>query len=90
MCSLCKEQSILSRKTIQNAFFFFFLIMPLVWLRLLILYQAPHSGALGPTYSALVDLKGWHVHYGCHVHQVSIVLFYLSHAKGVLMYLSDG
>ena len=33
MCSLSKEQSILSRETIQNAFFFFFRIMPafLTW-----------------------------------------------------------
>ena len=36
---LSKEQSILSRETIQNAFF---RIMPLFRLRLFILYQAPH------------------------------------------------
>ena len=38
MCSPSKEQSILSRKTIQNAFFFFFRIKPLFWLKFVILY----------------------------------------------------
>ena len=52
MCLLSKEQSILSRETIQNAFFS--RIMPLFRLRLFIFYQVPHSRALAPVCGALV------------------------------------
>ena len=53
MCSLSKEQSMLSRETIQNAFF---RIVPLFRLKHFILYQAPHSQVLPPTCGALVLL----------------------------------
>ena len=46
MCSLSKEQFILSRETIQHAFF---RIIPLFWLRLFIRYQTPHSRPVAPT-----------------------------------------
>ena len=55
MCSLSKEQSILSRETNQNVSFFFFRIMPFFRLRLFILYQAPLSQALAPTCGAHVS-----------------------------------
>ena len=48
MCSLSKEQSILSKETIQNAFF---RIMSLF--RHFILYQAPYSRALAPACGAV-------------------------------------
>ena len=50
MCSLSKEQSILSRETIQNRF----LNCASFRLRLFILYQACHSQALTPACGALV------------------------------------
>ena len=53
MCSLSKEQSILSKETIQNAFFFFF--FRIMSLFPLIFYQAPHSQALAPACSALIS-----------------------------------
>ena len=62
MCPLSKEQSILSRETIQNVFF---RIMPLF--QLFILYQAPQtilpisspiSRALAPTCGTLVYFSG--------------------------------
>ena len=37
---------------------YFFRITPLFWLKLVILYQAPHSQALAPTCCALVYPKG--------------------------------
>ena len=49
-------QSLLSRETIQNAFFFCFSeLFPPFQLRLFILYQVPHSRALAPAWSALVS-----------------------------------
>ena len=54
MCSLSKEQSILSMDTIQNAFFFFPRIMPLFRLRLFIFYRVTHSRALPPACVAVV------------------------------------
>ena len=53
MCSLSREQSILSRETIQNTFFHV-RIMPIFRLRLCFPYQAPHSRALAPACCALV------------------------------------
>ena len=53
MCSLSKEQSILSRETIQNAFFSPE-AYPLFRLKLFILYQALQRLALSPAYGALV------------------------------------
>ena len=50
LCSLSKEQSILSREIIQNAFFS--IIMPLFRLRHFIHYQAPYSRALAPAYAS--------------------------------------
>ena len=55
MCSLSKEQFILSRETIQNAYSF--RMMPLFRLRLFILYQAPHSQALAPVCDALFSFR---------------------------------
>ena len=52
MCILTKEQSILSKGTILNAFFPG--IMPLFQLGLSILCQAPHSRALALACGALV------------------------------------
>ena len=46
MCSLSKEQSIVSMETIQNAFFFL--------LEFFILYQASHSAAFAPPCGAFV------------------------------------
>ena len=58
MCLLSNEQSILSRETIQNAFFFFiFILNPVFLLRLFILYQALHSPALAPGCGALVLIR---------------------------------
>ena len=54
MCSLSKEQSIVSRETIQNDFCF--RIMPLFRLQLN-LHQAPHSQALAPACGALCTKK---------------------------------
>ena len=50
MCTLSKDQSILSRETIQ---FFFKELCPFFKLRLFILYQASRSRALAPACGAL-------------------------------------
>ena len=50
MCSLSKEQSILSKEIIQNVFF---RIIPPFWVY--ILYQAPQSQVLAPAFGALVN-----------------------------------
>ena len=52
MCSLSKEQSILSRETIQNEFLSE--LFPFFDCRLFILYQTPHSQAMAPACGALV------------------------------------
>ena len=52
-CTLSKEQSIVSKETIQNAILFSELC-PFKRLRLFILYQSLHSRASAPTCGALV------------------------------------
>ena len=56
MCSLSKEQSILSK--VVNSKCTFFGVMPLCRLRLFILYQAPHSRVLAPACGALGLFSG--------------------------------
>ena len=62
-CLLSKELSILSRETIQDAFFFF-VIVSLFRLGIVIHYQAPHRQALATACHALVvriyvKIMGW-------------------------------
>ena len=52
MCSLSKEQSMLSRETIQNTFFPE--LCPFLSLTFYP-YQAPHSRELAPAFGALVN-----------------------------------
>ena len=49
-----KERSIVSGRQLKMQFFFFPEVCRFFDLRLFILYQAPHSWALAPTYGALV------------------------------------
>ena len=61
MCSLSKEQSMLSRENSSECIFFFFFnfrIMPLFQPRIFIPYQSPHSRALTPTCGAFVLPQG--------------------------------
>ena len=54
MCSLSKEQSILSRETTKNGFLE---LSPFFDLDFCILYQAPHSRALASECGALVNIS---------------------------------
>ena len=57
---------------------FFFRIMPLFWLRLFILYQAPHSRALAPACCALDSITAkLKINYSCNVSELEMLKVFL-------------